>query len=100
MLFLIANSFPFLSLELGGRQVDSLLISSSWVMYELGMGELGILIFITSVLFPFLVIIGMLFLLTAARFGKFPPFAGPVYRLVSGLMPWSLIGVFLLGTLI
>lgn len=31
LLIIIANSFPFLSLELGGRQVDSLLFSSSWV---------------------------------------------------------------------
>ncbi len=100
MLLLIANSFPFLSLELGGRQVDSSLFSSGWVMYELGMGELGVLIFITSTLFPLLVIGSMLYLLCAARFDVLPPGAGAVYRLVKRLMPWSLIGVFLLGTLI
>lgn len=100
LLFIIANSFPFLSLELGGRQVDSLLVSSAWVMYQLGMGELGLLIFITSVAFPFVVIVGMVFLLTAARFGHFPPFGGPVYRLVKSVLPWSLTGVFMLGTLI
>ena len=100
MLFFIANSFPFLSLELGGRQVDSILFSSGWVMYELGMGELGLLIFITSILFPFLVISGMLYLLLGVRFSVFPPFAGQVYRLVKRLLPWSLIGVFMLGALI
>lgn len=100
LLFIIANSFPFLSLELGGRQVDSILFSSGWVMYELGMAELGLLIFITSILFPLLVICSMLYLLFAARLGVFPPWAGPIFRLVKGLMPWSLIGVFMLGALI
>lgn len=100
LLFVIANSFPFLSLELGGRQVDSIFYSSAWAMYELGMGELGLLIFLTSILFPFLVISSMLYLLCAARLGVFHPWAGPVFRLVNSLLPWSLIGVFMLGTLI
>lgn len=100
LLFVIANSFPFLSLELSGKQVDSLLFSSGWVMYQFGMPELGVLIFITSILFPFLVIVGMLYLLVAMRFDVFPPFAGPIYRLIKGLQPWSLTGVFFLGTLI
>ncbi|MEQ8426431.1 MAG: paraquat-inducible protein A [Gammaproteobacteria bacterium] len=100
ILFLIANTFPFLSLELGGRQVDNVLVSSGWAMYQYGMGELGLLIFFTSILFPFLVICAMLYLLLAIKLEKFPPFAGQVYRLVNALMPWSLVGVFLLGTLI
>lgn len=100
ILFLIANTFPFLSLELGGRQVDNVLISSGWAMYQYGMGELGLLIFFTSILFPFLVICTMLYLLFAIKLEKFPPFGGQLYRLVNALMPWSLVGVFLLGTLI
>ena len=66
ILFFIANIFPFLSLELGGRIVDNLLFSSGWAMYKLGMGELGLLIFLTSILFPFTVIVGMLYLLIPA----------------------------------
>lgn len=100
ILFFIANAFPFLSLELGGRQVDNVLISSGWAMYQYGMGELGLLIFFTSILFPLTVIVGMLYLLMAIKLQKFPPLAGLVYRTVTALMPWSLVGVFLLGTLI
>jgi len=100
ILFIIANSFPFISLELSGRVVDNILFSSGWAMYEMGMGELGILIFITSILFPLIVIIGMLYLLIPACLGKVAPYVGRVYRLVNALMPWSLIGVFMLGVLI
>jgi paraquat-inducible protein A len=100
ILFLIANTFPFLSLELGGRVVDNILFSSGWAMYELGMGELGVLIFLTSILFPFIVIVGMLYLLIPACLGKTAPRMGQVYRFVNALLPWSLVGVFMLGVLI
>ena len=100
ILFFIANIFPFLSLELGGRVVDSILFSSGWAMYKLGMGELGALIILTSILFPFTVIVGMLYLLIPARLGTVAPFMSQVYRIVNKLIPWSLVGVFMLGVLI
>ena len=100
ILFIIANTFPFLSLELGGRVVENILFSSGWAMYEMGMGELGILIFLTSILFPLIVIVGMIYLLVPASFGKVAPSMPQVYRLVNALLPWSLVGVFMLGVLI
>lgn len=100
MLFIIANAFPFLSLELGGRVVENDLFSGGWAMYKMGMGEIGLLIFLTSILFPFIVIVGMLYLLVPARFGISAPHMGQVYRLVNSLIPWSLVGVFMLGVLI
>ncbi|MFT5133227.1 MAG: paraquat-inducible protein A [Gammaproteobacteria bacterium] len=100
MLFLIANVFPFLSLELGGRVVENILFSSGLAMYELGMGELGMLIILTSILFPFIVITGMLYLLIPARMGIVAPYMAQVYRIVNSIIPWSLIGVFMLGVLI
>ena len=100
ILFLIANAFPFLSLELGGRVVENILFSSGWAMYELGMGELGVLIILTSILFPFIVITGMLYLLIPARMGTAAPFMAQVYRIVNSIGPWSLVGVFMLGVLI
>lgn len=100
ILLIIANTFPFLSLELGGRVVENILFSSGWAMYEQGMGELGVLIFLTSILFPLIVILGMLYLLIPARLGKVAPGVGQVYRFINSLLPWSLVGVFMLGVLI
>ncbi len=100
LLFIIANVFPFLSLELGGRQVNSILFSSGWAMVELGMGELGVLIFLTSILFPFIVITGMLYLLIPACMGRTAPHMGEVYRVINALLPWSMVSVFMLGVLI
>jgi paraquat-inducible protein A len=100
MLFLIANCFPFLTLKLGGRVEENILLSGGWALYELGMADLGILIFFTSAGFPALAILGMLYLLIPARYGRLPPGMGMVYRLVNAITPWSLVSVFMLGVLI
>ncbi len=99
-LFIIANTFPFLSLELGGRVVNNILLSGGWSLYQQGMGELGLLIFFTSFGFPLFVITGMLYLLLPIRLGFVPPYMGSVYRMVHAIIPWSLVGVFMLGVLI
>jgi paraquat-inducible protein A len=100
ILFFIANVFPFLSLELGGRVVEDILLSGGWNLYKQGMGELGLLIIFTSFAFPLFIILGMLYILVPIRFGVVPPAMGPVYRLVEAIIPWSLVGVFMLGVLI
>ncbi|MFB3100044.1 MAG: paraquat-inducible protein A [Gammaproteobacteria bacterium] len=100
ILFIIANVFPFLSLELGGRVVENILLSGGWNLYKQGMGELGLLIIFTSFTCPLFVIIGMLYLLIPLRFGVVPPVMGPVYRIIQAIIPWSLVGVFMLAVLI
>ena len=100
ILFFIANVFPFLSVKFGGRIETNILVDSSWALHELGMSELGFLVFLTSVGFPFIAITGMLYLLIPARFGQQVPAMGLVFRVVNAITPWSLVGVFMLGTLI
>jgi paraquat-inducible protein A len=100
MLAVMANLFPFLSLTIAGLTEQNHLISGSIALYEFGMPELGLLVFLTSIAFPLVTITGRLYLLLPMRFGQVPPFRGIVVRIVSALEPWSLIGVFFLGTLI
>ena len=100
MLFLLANTFPFVALQYGDRIEQSLLISGGLALQQARMGEVGFLILLTSVIFPFLTIGGMLYLLLPLRFGYRPPWMTPVWRMVRTLSPWSLIGVFMLGLLV
>ncbi len=100
MLFLMANFFPFISLKASGRIEEDLFLSGAMELYRLGMGELGLLVVLTSFVFPLLIIGGMLYILFPLRFGRRPWKMAPVYRMVRSLMPWSLIAVFMLGVLI
>jgi len=100
MFFIMANLFPFISLRASGRIEENLFLSGALALYRLGMAELGLLVFLTSFLFPFLIITGMLYVLLPMKFGHRPWKMAPVYRMVRVLMPWSLVAVFMLGVLI
>jgi paraquat-inducible protein A len=100
MLWLIANLFPFLGLKVGAVYHENLLITGGWALYKYGMGELGLVVFLTSIVFPFLTITGTVYLLLSLRINLVPPQAGRVFQMIKLLEPWSLISVFMLGTLI
>jgi len=96
----MANFLPFLSLKVGGLVQQNLLISGGLALADFGMPELGIVVFLTSIFFPLLAILGMLYLLIPAHFNEAPPLRGYVVRMLHAIEPWSLVGVFFLGTLI
>jgi len=100
MFFIMANLFPFISLKASGRIEENLFLSGALALYRSGMAELGLLVFLTSFLFPFLVVTGMLYVLLPLKFGHRPWKLAQVYRMVRVLMPWSPIAVFMLGVLI
>ncbi len=100
MLFIMVNVLPFISLKTSGRIEENIYLSGALALYRLGMGELGFLVFLTSFLFPFLTIAGMLYILLPIRLGYQPWKMAAVYRMVRTLMPWSLVAVFMLGVLI
>ena len=100
MLLIMANCFPFLSLEISGRFVENHLLSGALMLYRQGMGEVGFLVLATSILFPFLTITGMLYVLLPIKLGYRPWQMPRVYRMVTRLKPWSLVSVFMLGVLI
>lgn len=99
-LFVLANSFPFIGLKVGDRIEQMLIVSGAVALQRAGMGELGLLVLLTSVLFPLLTFGGMLYLLLPLRLGRRPAGMVPVWRMVRALNPWSLIGVFMLALLV
>ena len=100
ILWVIANLFPFLGMKVGGIYHENLLFAAGWALYQNGMGELGLVVFLTSIVFPLITILSMIYLLLPVRLGIAPPQAGRVFQLVRTLEPWNLISVFMLGTLI
>ncbi|MFC1821895.1 paraquat-inducible protein A [Thermodesulfobacteriota bacterium] len=100
MFFIMANVFPFISLKASGRIEENLFLSGALALYRLGMGELGLLVFMTSFFFPLLTIAGMLYILVPLKFGYKPWRMAWIYRMIKALMPWSLAAVFMLGVLI
>jgi paraquat-inducible protein A len=99
LLFLIANSFPFLAFKLEGLVQETLLTTGAWQLYQQGQWEIAILVLLTTVAFPLLELLGMLYLLLPLKFGRRPRYAAPVMRMLHGIEPWAMAEVFMLGIL-
>ncbi len=100
LLFIMANSFPFMSLKLAGRVQTDMLLSAPMALFQLGMNDLGLLVLLTTIVFPLLTMLAALYLLVPAAFHRRAYAMATVFRVLQRLMPWSLLGVFMLAVLI
>jgi paraquat-inducible protein A len=100
VLFVLANSFPFLALKMESQLHQTNLITGIKVLYTQGMQGLAVVVLLTTILAPLAQLLGMLYLLLPLRHDRVPPQFAPIFRLVRGLQPWSMMEVFMLGTLV
>ncbi|MDQ6964612.1 MAG: PqiA/YebS family transporter subunit [Mariprofundales bacterium] len=102
--FVLANYYPFLSLKIDDRMETIHLVNSGWALMEQGMPMLGLLVLLTSLVSPLIMVVGHLYLLLARTMCHsshwHPPACGLVYRILRRIAPWSMVSVFMLGTLI
>ena len=98
--FVIANSFPLLSLDAQGVRTTTTLFGASHALFVHGDPTLAVLVFMTTVLFPGLEIGSMLYLIANLKSGHWPRAIAPVFRLVEAIKPWGMISVFVLGALV
>jgi len=100
VLFVLANSFPFLALKMESQLHQTNLISGINELYSQGMQGLAVVVLLTTILAPLAQLLGMLYLLLPLRHDRVPPQFAPIFRLVRGLQPWSMMEVFMLGILV
>jgi len=100
LLFVLSHLFPFLSMKMGERIEENVLVSATLELLNQGFPELAVLVFLTSILFPFLVIAGLLYVVLPLIFDRHFESTFTVFRWVKKLFPWSLVGVFMLGVLV
>ena len=98
--FAIANAFPIVSIEANGVRNQTTLIHAVLAAYDNGMGPLAILTAVCVFFFPLLQIGLFAWLLLPLHAGRVPPgFIGAMHALRQ-MGPWSMVEVFLIGTLV
>ena len=100
ILFIFANVFPFLTLDIQGREEMTTLLGTSMVLYRDGMGELAVVVLITSFLGPALLITSSLYVLVGVRLNRSLPGLRTALSWISHLEPWGMLDVFMLGVLV
>ncbi|MFZ1446449.1 MAG: paraquat-inducible protein A [Candidatus Dechloromonas phosphoritropha] len=100
VLFVIANSFPIVSMNSRGLTSSTTLLGAVSVLLHDDMPSVALLVFITTFLMPALEIGALIYLLLPLKLGHVPPAVPHVFRLMHAAQPWSMVEVFMLGLLV
>lgn len=100
VLFLIANAYPIVALEIQGNRQAASLYDTVRALWTDGREDVSILVAFTTLVTPALEISLFLYLLIPLWLGRMAPETVSVLRFLQRVKPWSMMEVFLLGILV
>jgi len=100
ILFVLANAYPFMVLEIEGREQVNTLFTGVGELYSHGMWELALLVLMTSIGVPLMKLSATTYVLLPLWLGRRLPGAAKVFRWVEIMHPWAMMEVYLLGVLV
>jgi len=100
VLFIVANSFPFLAFKLQGQETQTTLISGVIDLYNQGKWEVSVLVLLTTIVVPLVQLLIQLYVFLPLKFNRTPWNMAVIFRFSRNLQPWSMMEVFLIGILV
>ena len=99
-LFVVAHTFPFMTLNLGGREVITTLVSGPIALYRDGMWPLAILVIMVASIIPGLKLFCTIYTVISAKLNWLTPGYATLVALSKAISPWAMMEVFLLGVIV
>jgi paraquat-inducible protein A len=100
VLFVVANSFPFLSFDMKGQETQTTLVTGVRDLWQQDKPELAVLVLLTIFVAPLLQIAVLLYVLLPLHRGRVPWQMPRAFRLLRRVEPWSMMEVFMIGILV
>jgi paraquat-inducible protein A len=100
VLFVVANTFPFLSFDMKGQETQTTLITGVTDLWQQDMPEVAGLVLLTIFLAPLLQIAILLYVLLPLQWNRVPWQMARAFRLLRRVEPWSMMEVFMIGILV
>ena len=100
ILFIIANEFPIVGLDVQGIATATSLYGAVETIWKHDMEEVAALVFVTTILIPAMEMTLMLYVLLPLKFGHMPEGLAQILRVLQSVRPWSMTQVFILGVLV
>jgi|SRR5215510_3258025 len=100
ILFIVANIFPIVGLEVQGNLHATSLYGAVESIWNNDMEGVASLVFATTILIPAVEISLMLYVLLQLKFGRLPGELRSILRIMQSVRPWSMTQVFILGVLV
>src|ERR1700743_1573006 len=100
VLFFLSNAYPLVTIRVNGTTRDTTLTGAALGIYSQGHAFLAALVFLTTVVGPFVQIASLLYLLLPLRRAREAPGQNTIFRLLAQVRPWTFVEVFMLGVLV
>lgn len=100
IIFVIANVFPIVEMELQGLHSQTTLIGAVLSLATEDISMVAVLVLATTILFPFMQMLILFYLLVPSKNPDNRPGFNLLIRVMQALRPWGMIEVFLLGVLV
>src|SRR6185295_1781990 len=100
ILFIIANVFPIVGLEVQGIANATSLYGAVETIWKHDMEDVAALVFVTTILIPAMEMSLMLYVLLPLKLGQMPQGLAQMLRVLHSVRPWSMTQVFILGVLV
>ncbi len=100
ILIAIANSLPFMTLDIQGQLETADLVTGSIELFNRGMCLLAAAVSATPILAPLIKVGSTIYVLLGIRVRRPPPFTAPGLPPSRSLTPWAMIEVYMLGVFV
>ncbi len=100
ILFIIANTYPFLGFKMGAQIRETILATGIYELYFQDMAIIATLVLLTVVLIPATSLLSLLYILIPLKLGWAPRHLAGVLRFYLLLKPWGMLEIFMLGILV
>ena len=97
VLFILINTFPFISFSMAGKLEETTLITGIRVFFAQGWWHVGLLVFLATFIAPAIQLLGLIYILLPLKFGILAPGLPRALRTLQATAPWSMIEIFMLG---
>ena len=100
VLYVVAVSFPFLTMKNGPIGNETGLLTGIEFLYRQGIIPLAALVLLTCILIPLIQMLGLLYIFIPIKLNFRVKYAIPVFRLFKHIKPWSMMEIYMLGILV
>lgn len=100
VLFIPANLYPIVTFAFHGVDTQNILLTGAIRLYQGGLPAVGILVGLTSIVFPCLLLLGLIYVCLCSRLGQYPEDFAFSLRMTCKLVRWAMIDVYLLACLV
>ena len=99
-LYIPANIFPFMTIELYGNRNSSTIWTGIESLMDQKSYSIALIVFLASILIPVLKLIILIYLSATAGNGQRPKFKMGLYHFVEAIGRWSMLDIFLLAVMV